>query len=75
MTQNVIDDTVSRDISLEEVKLKTKTLKNGKASGLDMVSAGVLKNTMNISCLFSLNFLKMYYILENFLRNGLFVFF
>ena len=44
MTQNLIDDTLNRDITLEEVKLMAKKLKNGKASGLDMLSAELLKH-------------------------------
>ena len=44
MTQNLIDETLNRDISLEEVKLMAKRLKSGKASGLDMLSAELLKH-------------------------------
>ena len=44
MTQNLIHDTLNRDISLEEVKLMAKRLKSGKASGLDMLSAELLKH-------------------------------
>ena len=45
MTQNLIDETLNPDISLEEVKLMAKRLKSGKASGLDMLSAELLKHT------------------------------
>ena len=44
MTQNLIDQNLNRDVSLEEVTLMAKKLKSGKASGLDMVSAELLKN-------------------------------
>ena len=44
MTQNLIDKSLNRDISLEEVKLMAKRLKSGKASGLDMLSAELLKH-------------------------------
>ena len=44
MTQNLIDETLNRDISLEEVKLMAKRLKSQKASGLDMLSAELLKH-------------------------------
>ena len=43
MTQILIDDTLNHDISLEEVKLMAKRLKSQKASGLDMLSAELLK--------------------------------
>ena len=43
MTQNLIDQTLNRDISLEEVKLMATKLKIGKAPGLDMLSAELLK--------------------------------
>ena len=33
MTQNLIDQTINSDISLEEVKQMAERLKNGKASG------------------------------------------
>ena len=45
MTQNLIHDTLNRDISLEEVKLMAKRLKSRKASGLDMLSAELLNHT------------------------------
>ena len=44
MTQNLIDETLNRDIILEEVKMMAKRLKSGKASGLDMLSAELLKH-------------------------------
>jgi len=44
MMQNLIDETLNRDISLEEVKMMAKRLKSGKASGLDMLSAELLKH-------------------------------
>ena len=44
MTQNLIDQNLNRDVSLEEVTLMAKKLKSGKVSGLDMVSAELLKN-------------------------------
>ena len=44
MTQRLIDETLNRAISLEEVKLMATRLKNGKASGLDMLSAELLKH-------------------------------
>ena len=44
MTQNLIDESLNRDISLEEVTLMAKRLKSGKASGLDMLSAELLKH-------------------------------
>ena len=44
MTQSLIDQNLNRDVSLEEVTLMAKKLKSGKASGLDMVSAELLKN-------------------------------
>ena len=44
MTQNLIDESLNRDISLDEVKLMAKRLKSGKASGLDMLSAELLKH-------------------------------
>ena len=44
MTQTLIDETLNRNISLEEVKLMAKRLKSGKASGLDMLSAELLKH-------------------------------
>ena len=44
MTQNLIDETLNRDITLEEVKMMAKRLKSGKASGLDMLSAELLKH-------------------------------
>ena len=43
MTQNLIDETLNRDISIEEVKLMAKRLKSIKASGLDMLSAELIK--------------------------------
>ena len=43
MTQNLIDETLNHDISLEEVKMMAKRLKSQKASGLDMLSAELLK--------------------------------
>ena len=43
MRQNLIDETLNRDISVEEVKQMAKNLKTGKASGLDMLSAELLK--------------------------------
>ena len=55
-TQNLIDQTLNRDISLEEVEQMAEGLKNGKASGLDMLSAELLKRAMTIPCLYSLNF-------------------
>ena len=44
MTQNLIDETLNRDIILEEVKMMAKRLKSQKASGLDMLSAELLKH-------------------------------
>ena len=44
MTQRLIDETLNRAISLEEVKLMATRLKNGKASGLDMLPAELLKH-------------------------------
>ena len=44
LTQNIINETLNRDISLEEVKLMAKKLKTGKASGLDMITAELLKH-------------------------------
>ena len=44
MTQNLIDESLNRDTSLEEVKLMAKRLKSGKASGLYMLSAELLKH-------------------------------
>ena len=44
MMQNLIDEILSRDITLEEVKMMAKRLKSGKASGLDMLSAELLKH-------------------------------
>ena len=44
MTQNLIDETLNREISIEEVKLMAKRLKSGKASGLDMLSAELIKH-------------------------------
>ena len=43
MTQNLIDETLNRDISLEEVKLIAEKLRNVKALGLDMLTAELLK--------------------------------
>ena len=43
MTQNLIYETLNRDISLEEVKLMAEKLENGNASGLDMLTAELLK--------------------------------
>ena len=44
MTQNLIDESLTCDISLEEVKLMAKRLKCGKATRLDMLSAELLKH-------------------------------
>ena len=44
MTQDLSNETLNCDITLEEVKLMSKKLKNGKASGLDMLSAELLKH-------------------------------
>ena len=57
MTQNLIDETLNRDISVEEVKQMAKNLKTGKASGLDMLSADLLKQA-NIT--FMLVFTKLF---------------
>ena len=43
-TQSLIDDTLNSVISFEEVKQMSKKLKNGKAVGLDMLGAELLKN-------------------------------
>ena len=47
MTQELIDDTLNSKISFEEVTKMAKKLKYGKASGLDMLSAELLKNANN----------------------------
>ena len=44
MMQYLIDEPLNSDISLEEVKLMAEKLKNGKAPGLDMLSAELLKH-------------------------------
>ena len=44
MTQNLFDQNLNRDVSLEEVTLMAKKLKTGKASGLDLASPELLKN-------------------------------
>ena len=42
MTQNLLEETLNHDITSEEVKLMANKLKNGRASGLDMLSAELL---------------------------------
>ena len=60
MTQNLSDETLNPDISLEEVKLMAKRLKSGKASGLDMLSAELLKHTNdNFMIVFTTLFTKL----------------
>ena len=44
MTKNLIDETLNCDITLEEIKMMAKRLKSGKASGLDILSAELLKH-------------------------------
>ena len=44
LTQNIVNETLNRDITFEEVKLLAKKLKTGKASGLDMITAELLKH-------------------------------
>ena len=41
--QDLIDETVNCDIPLEDVKLVANKIKNGKASGLHMLSAELVK--------------------------------
>ncbi len=43
-TQKLIDDMLNNEISVDEVKQMIKRLKNGKASGLDMLGAELLKH-------------------------------
>ena len=45
MTQNLFDQNLIRYVSLEEVTLMAKKLKGGGASGLDLASPELLKNT------------------------------
>ena len=66
MTHNLIDETLNCDISLEEVHMMAKKLKNGKAPGLDMLSAELLKHSNeNFRLVFTKQFNKL-------LRSGKF---
>ena len=57
MMQTLIDKTLNHDIALEEVKLMANKLKNRKASGLDMLSAELLKH---VNDTFMLVFTKLF---------------
>ena len=56
-TQRIFDETLNRAISLEEVKLMAKRLKHGRASGLDMLSAELLKH---VNENFMIDFTKLF---------------
>ncbi len=60
-TQMLIDETLNHAITFDEVKQMVKQLKSGKASGLDMLGAELLKHVKTISsCMFSQNFSTSY---------------
>ena len=46
-TQKLIDNLLNSNITFEEVERMTKKLKSGKATGLDMINAELLKNLNN----------------------------
>ena len=63
-TRNLIDNLLNTNITLTEVKQMTKKLKTGKATGLDMINAELLKNV-------NYNFLQLFTLLFNkLLENG-----
>ena len=50
LMQNILNETLNHDISLEEVKLMAEKLKMGKASRLDMITTELLKHA-NDNCM------------------------
>ncbi len=66
LTQELIHDSLNRDITFEEVKNICKKLKNRKTTGIDMLSAELLKN---LNSRFLLVFTKLF---NNILHSGKF---